>query len=269
MNADHQVPLFISRFSVSSRTSVGVQTRLLLAPHSDWLHFHCWSNSFKQLDKRSILLEHRLLSRYSFLHNVRFMQFCERAGISAWIDNGLRPDWAARVEAFRGRVFCIYVAPLDEADALRCVHLVNLIRAPFVLHLWDVLEGDVRYVALGELACRARVVFCISQPLLDAVGSVRSGSELLSFTRERSLYHAEPPMGPHPRVVMHGNIESYLEGLDDLDVAIDLLKGRGITIEVSFVGSPQILRRCKTKLKKRVRLRGFQETMHRLGLGTK
>jgi hypothetical protein len=264
MNSDHRVPLFINRFSLSSRTSVGVQTGLLLAPHSDWLHFHWWSSSFKRLDPRSILLENRFLSRYSFLHNVRFMRFCERLGMSAWVGDGLRPEWAARVENFRGRVSCIYLAPLDEADALRCLYLANLIGAPFVLHLWDVLEGDVRYGALGELVRRAQDVFCISQPLLNVVRSVRNGGELLSFTRERSLYHVEPPVGSLLRVVMHGNIESYVEGLADVDVAIDLLKRRGITIEVSFVGSPQILRRCRTSLKKRVKVCGFQKTMHAL-----
>jgi hypothetical protein len=75
MDSGYRVPLFINRFSLSSRTSVGIQTRLLLAPHSDWVHFHWWSSSFKRLDPRSILLENRLLSRYSFLHNVSFKLF--------------------------------------------------------------------------------------------------------------------------------------------------------------------------------------------------
>jgi hypothetical protein len=100
MDSGYRVPLFINRFSLSSRTSVGIQTRRLLAPHSDWVHLHWWSSSFKQLDPRSILLENRFLSRYSFLHNVSFMRFCEWLGMSAWIDDGLRPDWAARVEHF-------------------------------------------------------------------------------------------------------------------------------------------------------------------------
>jgi hypothetical protein len=262
MNSDRPVPLFINRFSLSPRTSVGVQTQLLLAPHKDWLHFHWWSNSFKQLDPRSILLEDRLLSRYSFLHNLRFMRFCECLGIGAWIGNALRPKSVSRLNIFRERVSCAYLAPLGEADAVRCLYLVNLIGTPFVLHLWDVLEGDVRCGALGELVRRAQVVFCVSQPLLNAVRPVRIDGELLSFTRDRSLYLAKPPIGSWLRVVMHGNIESYVEGLDDLDAAIDLLKGHGITIDVSFVGSPQILRRAKTRLKKRVKVRGFQATMH-------
>jgi hypothetical protein len=192
------------------------------------------------------------------------MRFCEWLGMSAWIDNGLRPNWAVRVESLRGRVSCIYLAPLDEADAVRCAHLVNLVRAPFVLHLWDVLEGDVRFGAMGELVRRAQLVFCISQPLLNAVRTVRNGGELLSFTRECSLYHADPPTGSRLRVVMHGNVQSYVEGLNDLDAAINLLKRRGVTIEVSFVGSPQIPRRCRTGLKSKVRIRGFQATMQDL-----
>jgi hypothetical protein len=114
------------------------------------------------------------------------MRFCERLGMSAWIGDALRSDWAARVENYRGRVSCIYLAPLDEADAVHCLHLVNVIEVPFVLHLWDVLDGDVRYGALGELVRRAQVIFCISQPLLNAVRSARSGGELLNPRRARA-----------------------------------------------------------------------------------
>ena len=63
---------------------------------------------------------------------------------------------------------------------------------------------------------------------------------------------------------MHGNVFSYRQGLDDLDQAITLLESRGLKVEVSFLGSPRILSRTHTKLKKRVKVRGFMPTQHDL-----
>jgi hypothetical protein len=135
---------------------------------------------------------------------------------------------------------------------------------PFVLHLWDVLDGDVACGALRELVDRAERVFCVSQPLLDDVLRIRGDAELLSFSRDAAQATAKP-MGLGPiKVVMHGNVCSYAEGLDDLDQAITLLESRGLKVEVSFLGSPRILRLAKTTLKKRVKVRGFLPTQYDL-----
>jgi hypothetical protein len=150
MGSRNRVPLFINRFSLSPRTAIGVQTLRLIDPHQDWLHFHWWSNSLKQMDPRSVLFENTVLSRYSFLHNPKFLRLCERVGISSWVGSDLRPSLAKRLtEQYQERVSSTYVAPLSESDATRCLELTNLVGAPFVLHLWDVLEGDV---ASGALA---------------------------------------------------------------------------------------------------------------------
>ncbi len=37
MSTQDRVPLFINRFSLSPRTSIGVQTRRLSEAHADWL----------------------------------------------------------------------------------------------------------------------------------------------------------------------------------------------------------------------------------------
>jgi Glycosyl transferases group 1 len=65
---------------------------------------------------------------------------------------------------------------------------------------------------------------------------------------------------------MHGNVSSYAKGLDNLDAAIALLEARGLKVEVSFVGSPKILRQANTTLKKRVHMRGFCPTQQELDL---
>ncbi len=153
---------------------------------------------------------------------------------------------------------------MGEDDATRCLELTNLVGVPFVLHLWDVLDGDVAGGALRELVDRAERVFCVSQPLLDDVLRIRGDAELLSFSRDAAQATAKPREQGPIKVVMHGNVCSYAEGLDDLDQAITLLESRGLEVEVSFLGSPRILRLAKTTLKKRVKVRGFLPTQHDL-----
>ena len=97
MGSNHRVPLFINRFSLSPRTAIGVQTLRLMDPHQDWLHFHWWSNSLKQLDPRSVLFENSVLSRYSFLHDPKLLRVCEWLGISSWSGSDLRPGLAKRL----------------------------------------------------------------------------------------------------------------------------------------------------------------------------
>ena len=239
MSSNQRVPLFINRFSLSPRTAIGVQTLRLMDPHQDWLHFHWWSSSLKQLDTRSVLFENPVLSRYSFLHNPHLLRACERLGVSSWSGGDLRPSHARRLAQYRERISSAYLAPLSESDATRCLQLANLVGAPFVLHLWDVLQGDVSTGALRELVDRAESVFCISQPLLDDVSLIRGDAELLSFSRDASLVTARPRERGALKIVMHGNISSYAEGLDDLDEAITLLERRGLKVELSFLGSPK------------------------------
>ncbi len=265
MGSNHRVPLFINRFSLSPRTAIGVQTLRLMDPHQDWLHFHWWSSSLNQLDPRSVLFENLILSRYSFLHDPKLMRVCEWLRISSWSGNELRPGLAERlVTEYRERVSSAYVAPLGEADARRCLKLAGLIGVPYVLHLWDVLHGDVSSGALRELVDRADSVFCVSQPLLDDVSLIRSDAELLSFSRDASLVKASSRDRGPLKVVMHGNVGSYTEGLDDLDKAIALLERKGLKVEVSFLGSPRILRRAHTTIKGRVNVGGFLPTQQDL-----
>src|SRR3984885_2636042 len=265
MSAGQRVPLFINRFSLSPRTAIGVQTLRLMEPHQDSLHFHWWSSSLKQMDPRSVLFENTLLSRYSFLHNPSLLRVCERLGISLWNGNDLRAPMVERLrKEYRERVSSAYIAPLSEPDAQRCLELANLVGAPFVLHLWDVLQGDVFSGALRQLVDRAESVFCVSQALLDDVLRIRGDADLLSFSRDASQATAKPRDQGPLKVVMHGNICSYAEGLDDLDQAIALLERRGLKVEVVFLGTPKILRQTKTPLKKRVDVRGFCPTQQDL-----
>ena len=256
--SSNRVPLFINRFSLSPRTAIGVQTLRLMGPHRDWLHFHWWSSSLRKQDPRSILFENALLSRYSFLHNPALVSVCERLGLSSWSGDDLRPSHSKRLIAeYRDRVSSAYLAPLDESDAGRCLELVKLVGAPFVLHLWDVLEGDIARGALRELVDRADSVFCVSQPLLNDVSLIRSDAELLSFSRDASPFAAKARDEGPLKIVMHGNISAYTEGLEDLEEAVALLEATGLKVEVIYIGSPKILRQTNGAIRKRVTAVGF------------
>jgi glycosyltransferase involved in cell wall biosynthesis len=155
---------------------------------------------------------------------------------------------------------------LSESDAKRCLKLTNLVGAPFVLHLWDVLNGDVSSGALRELIDHAERVFCVSEPLLHDVCRIRPDAELLSFSRDAAPAAARARQQGPLKVVLHGNISSYAEGLDDLDEAIALLEPKGVKVEVSFLGSPKILRQAATTIKQKVHARGFFPTQHELDI---
>jgi glycosyltransferase involved in cell wall biosynthesis len=262
MSTQDRVPLFINRFSLSPRTSVGVQTHRLLEAHADWLHFHWWSSSLKQLDQRSVLLENWVHSRYSFLHRARFARIAESLRVSWWGSNDRLRPWAARriTGQYRDRVSSVYLAPLNEWDAKRCLALTKLVDAPFVVHLWDVLEGDVKKGAIKELIDRAERVFCVSSAMLKDVSRLRSDAELMCFSRDDSQWKAGPREQGPLVVAMHGNITSYVEGLEDLDEAIALVEAHGLQVEVQFLGSPRILQQTQTPLKKRIKSLGFFPT---------
>jgi hypothetical protein len=193
------------------------------------------------------------------------MRLCERAGIGCWVGSELREQKAKRLTNDYGkRISKAYLAPLDENDAQRCLEIVNILGVPFVLHLWDVLEGDVRAGALRSLIDRAESVFCVSDSLVRDVSLLRSDVDLLLFSRDSALARASAPAGDPLRIVLHGNICSYASGLDDLHAAINLIEAEGRSCEVLFAGIPKVLRLSNTTIRNRVKQCGFSSTLEEL-----
>ena len=121
-------------------------------------------------------------------------------------------------------------------------------------------DGDLSRGALRELVNRADTVFCVSLPLLNDVSRFRGDAELLSFSRDASPFEAKAPGEGPLAVILHGNISSYTEGLNDLEEAIGLLARRGVNVEVKFAGSPKILRQANVRIRKRIDALGFLPT---------
>jgi glycosyltransferase involved in cell wall biosynthesis len=255
-----KVPLFITRYSLSPKNAIGVQTNQLLQPQSDWLQFYWSSKDLLSRDSRSIRIENALFSRVSFFQNdnehVRRLQ---RLGAGWWECDRLRPERARwLLEKYQHRVSSIYAAPLEKRDARRIRQIIEIFNVPFVLHLWDFLDsricGSEDLVWLLE---RAAKVFCLSQPMLDEVSGIRADAEVLLFSRKPSRTIAVAPANRTLRIVMIGNIYSYRHGLDLLDQAIQRLTARGLGVSVCYLGPAKALRSLESALVRKVQPLGF------------
>jgi glycosyltransferase involved in cell wall biosynthesis len=254
-----KVPLFITRHSLSPRSAIGVQTRRLLEPHADWLHFHWWTAELRAEDARSILLESWLISRYSaFKRGGPLSGWVRRLQLSHWRDNRLHPRFEQRlVDTYADRVSCIYVAPLDREDASRCRSLLALFDVPFVLHIWDFLDGGLEFEEHRWLATHAAKVYCLAAPTLDQMSIERPDASELLFSRAPSASKSRAPTGKHLNVSLIGDIGSYVAGLQLLDAAIAILGAKGVTVEVQYVGSKRSFARAASQLQFRGKVLGF------------
>ncbi len=257
------VPLFITRFSLSSRSAIGVQTRLLVAPHSQWLHLHWVNYELKRQDSQSHRIESLPFSRWSFFsrHSSLFSRLYPMTG-SWWINNKLRPEAARKLlAAYGGRVSVIYAAPLDNRDAGRMRQLVDLFERPFVLHLWDFLDGPIQAGSDIEwLVKHAKHVLCLSKPILEEVAPERPDAEYLLFSRKLSESRASAPQGRTLKVALIGDLASYKEGLAMLDDATSSLADRGLSIELCYIGPAATLKKLDLPIVRKIRYAGFMRS---------
>ena len=257
------VPLFITRHSLSSRSAIGTQTRLFLEPHPAWLHFHWHSNELRRQHASSHRLESLAFSRWSvFNRNNALARGLRRLGASRWTHNQLRPEILRRLAArHQGNVSVIYAAPIDSADAARMKQIIQAFDRPFVLHLWDLLDGPPKPGSSEEwLIKHAARVLCVSKPILDAVTAQRPDADYLLFSRKPAALRASAPPGKRLRVALIGNLDSYPAGIALLSDAVSLLSERGFDIHLVFIGSPVLIKRLKSPIAAKVQPVGFAKT---------
>ena len=255
-----RVPLFITRFSLSSRSAIGVQTKRLIASHRRWLHLHWVSYELSRQHSSSRRAESAPFSRWSALRR--------RSGLfhrlypvfgSWWVGNRLRPGAAEKVAAFRSRVSVAYAAPLDNTDAERIRQIVQLVQRPFVLHLWDLLDGPPASGSdMQWLITHAERVFCLSAPLAEEVKAHRPDAEMLLFSREPSLSQAKAPQSKLFKVALIGDLTSYKEGLSLLDEATGILAASGLDVQICYVGPASILKKLNLPIVSKIKHLGFR-----------
>ena len=262
MTLPQKVPLFITRHSLSARSAIGVQTKRFAEANVDWLHFHWWSSEWRRQDKRSILLEYWVFSRYSiFKKGVVHKAIRRYLRLGPWDKSALRKDAARRLhQRYAGRITCAYVAPIDSDDAVRARSILEALRVPFVLHVWDFLDGDPGLEPYRWLVTNAAKVFCLSQPALTVLLPDRPDAQALLFSRDVSRFSAKPPENPAPLIILiMGDVGSYSDGLSLLDAALTLLDAEGVRTRSQYIGSARTFTKLNLSLTKRTEVLGFFE----------
>lgn len=256
-----KLPLFVTRFSLSSRSAIGVQTRQLVKAFDNWIHFHWWSSELLAVDQRSWRLENRLVGRYSAFKRPGWLaNTSKQLGICWWKDNELTPKAKRKLLArFKEQIGAVYVAPLDATDAARMRHILELLNRPFVVHFWDCLDGSLRtHPDFRWLIANASKVFCLSRPLLREVGHFRQDGLQLLFCREASRLLASPPRSASSlRLVLIGDVAAYSEGLGILQEAIHRLQRSNILVRVVYIGPNKVCKKVKSPLWRNAEMRGF------------
>jgi hypothetical protein len=263
LSENDRIPLFITRFSLSSRSAIGVQTKLLVASHPKWLHLYWVSYELKRQDARSHRIESLPFSRWSFLSNRSrlFRRLYPLSG-SWWLDDQLRADVSRKlVTAYGGKISVIYAAPLDNRDAVRIRHLIQLFQRPFVLHLWDFLDGSIETGSdIDWLVKNAAHVLCLSKPILDEVAPSRPDAEYLLFSRKQSLSRASAPQQATLRIALIGDLASYKDGLAMLDESTSRLAEQGRSIQLCYIGPAATLKKLDLPIVRKIQYLGFMRT---------
>ncbi len=238
-------PLFVTRFSLSSRTAIGVQTRLILEQFPEWQHLFWTQYESRSLDPRSYRAENGLIARSTRIRNiVPLARLLSRLDVTYWSGDSPTRRGRAFIEAFKGRTQMVYFAPIDSSDARRMRSIAELLGLPFALHLWDFLDDGLRSGDRSTrwLIDRADAVFCGSEPLLQEVRQVRPGAEMLSITRRPPTHRAAGRPASPPTIALIGDIVAYRSGVLKLLDAVTMLRAGGYGVTVRYIGRPGALR---------------------------
>lgn len=251
-------PVFVTRFSLSSKSAIGVQTRRFMMPFPDAQHFYWERRDLRRIDARSQSIEKLLTSRLSILRRPGTLGHLGRlGGMTHWNGSDFSPRIQARLRAFAKDTSVIYLAPIGADDASRMRRIVELIERPFVVHLWDSLEVEPAGNAdLSWLLARADKVYGLSGTLVAASG--RDDAEPLIFSRARASVRAAPPRPGQPvRIATMGDLVSYQDGLAVLIDACARLNAKGQAVELLYIGPNGAWRRLPEPLREPLVRTGF------------
>jgi glycosyltransferase involved in cell wall biosynthesis len=236
--------IFVTRFGLSDRTAIGVQTKQILENFPQHTHLY-WSESV--LDPR-ISRSHRIES-FLFLiistlkRNNKISALLPDFDVSWWRDDKPAHNVVSYLASLRDETSSIYLAPLDASDARRMKKIIDILELPFVLHLWDFLDNasDATTRWLIENASR---VFCLNDSIMRDVIAIRGEASILPFRRAATKLVAQRSESKEISVAISGDIGSYLGGVRCLITAIQSLRESGLNYNIVYVGSSKkVLRR--------------------------
>lgn len=255
-------PLFVTPLSLSSRSAIGVQTKLMLEEFPDWRHLYWDASDLKTIDPRSERTETMLFARFPVLRyqpmNLPAL-ILAKAGLSWWDHNDLRPHILARLQKRYGdEISAVYAAPCSIRDSERTKSILAALNKPFVIHLLDILDRDqLNSAAVQWLLRNAVHVLCISEPMIDYISPIRPNATILRFARKQACATAKPPQNRFIRIALIGNCRRYPEGLSLLRDTLPILKSEGITTEVVYIGPKASTRTWSSPLADDVKATGF------------
>lgn len=236
---NNTMPLFVTRFGLSDRTAVGVQTKHLLKHFPAYLHLYWREGALDPVFARSQRIENALFARFSFLRNSAASRLLN---VSQWRGDAPSSRLAASLRRLRPQIFSIYLAPLEAGDARRMKAIVEILQAPFAVHLWDFLDNEANDPATDWLILHATRTFCLNRNILERVQTLRRDASILTFKRDAAKFVAAPP-GKDMKIAIMGDIGSYIEGVISLIHAVETLRAAGGTFRIVYFGAPKTLRR--------------------------
>ena len=253
-----RVPAFITRFSLSNTSAIGVQTERLLQAYPAAIHLYWESRDLTRQPSSSRRLEHLPVARWALFKRPGLpRRLLSRLGLTRWPHGRLDRATREQVRALRPTVSAVYVAPIGGEDAHRMRQLVELLGRPFVVHLWDMLEGGPDgNPDLAWLIANAVSVFGLTPTLLEASG--RKDAIQLLFARGRARHRAQPPpLHGRLRIVAVGDVVSYQEGLSRLLTVSGQLRDAGADLEVAYIGMWGVFRRLPRPIRRQLVAIGY------------
>jgi Glycosyl transferases group 1 len=230
-------PIFITRFGLSDRTAVGVQTRQILEHFPIHTHLY-WNESV--LDP-PVSGSHRI---ESFLHapiarlkrNTNISKLLPSFNVSWWRHDRPASNIKTLLESLREETSSVYLAPLDASDARRMTEIVHILKRPFVVHLWDFLD-NANDATTRWLIENAAHVFCLNDNILSDVVAMRGDASILTFRRAAAKNTAKRSDGKEVSVALSGELGVYLDGVKCLITATQHLRERGHQCSVVYIGT--------------------------------
>jgi glycosyltransferase involved in cell wall biosynthesis len=253
--------VFITRFSLSNKTAIGVQTNYLAESLENWVHFHWWQTDLKRINSKSHLLENQFIARFPrYKFAAWLQQLLSTFGLSWWEGDKLGKRAIDSIKEKAAGSTVAYVAPIDREDARRMRSILEVLKIPFILHIWDFLDGGLDTEEHTWLIKHADKVLCLSQPICEALQPLRPDVDILRFYRPPSLYKAKAPEPNILIITLIGDINAYSDGLDMLFAAIEIVEKKGVQVKVKYIGTQKALRRARADLMDRITVTGFLES---------
>lgn len=257
------VPLFITPQSLSPKSAIGVQTKLMLDDFPEWKHIYWNGSEFRSLDPRSARVESALFCRIGILKRDPPSLLARMlAGLSWWEGNQPKPALTKRLrETIWHDVSAVYVAPCSTTDCVRMKALLIALDRPFVVHLWDILdEKQADSESFRWLIKRASHVFCLTQSMIDQIAPMRSDASILLFIRRPSLHKAAAPGTEPLRIAMIGYCQPYVDGISVLNEALKIVKEQGRRFTLIYIGSRKRMQSWEARLDDKIEVSGFIES---------